>query len=229
MKFGIAGMAGRMGRLVAEEVQAQGADIAPDDGWAGCDAVVDFTHPARIAPYARRLSDAGVPWVLGTTGLSDEQQALVEQAAGRIAVVQAANFSTGITLLLEAARRLAEALPAEAFDAEIIDLHHRQKVDAPSGTALALGRAVADGRGTPMVERAAQGARETGAIGFAALRGGQVVGEHMVLFAGATEHIYLGHKALDRRMFAQGAVRAAFWVQGRKPGLYGMNQVLGIS
>jgi 4-hydroxy-tetrahydrodipicolinate reductase len=228
MKFGIAGMAGRMGRLVAEEVEAAGAQIAPEAEWAGCNAVVDFTHPDRIGRHAQLLSAAGVPWVLGTTGLSDAQQALVGQAADRIPVVQAANFSSGVTLLLEAAKRLAEALPADAYDAEIIDMHHRQKVDAPSGTALALGQAVADGRAMPMVRRAGEGARQDGTIGFASLRAGQVVGEHMVLFAGASEHIYLGHKALDRRMFAQGAVRAAFWVQGRPPGLYGMNHVLGI-
>jgi 4-hydroxy-tetrahydrodipicolinate reductase len=228
MKFGVLGSSGRVGSLVAEEVSARGDTVARDGDWAGCAAIVDFTHPSRIEAHAAALTEAGIPWVLGTTGLTDDQQALVAQAATRIPIVQAANFSAGVTLVLEIARRLAEALPADAYDAEILESHHRQKIDAPSGTALALGRAVATGRGTPMLVREAQGARAPGAIGFASLRAGQVVGEHTLLFAGATEQIFLGHKALDRRMFAQGAVRAALWVQGRAPGLYDMTDVLGI-
>jgi 4-hydroxy-tetrahydrodipicolinate reductase len=228
MKFGVAGARGRMGRLVAEEFATRGDIVADDGNWAGCAAVVDFTHPSRIDAHAGALTTEGVPWVLGTTGLTDAQQALVERAATLIPVVQAANFSAGVTLVLDIARRLAEALPADAYDAEILETHHRQKIDAPSGTALALGRAVAAGRGTPMVAREAQGARSPGAIGFASLRAGQVVGEHTLLFAGADEQIFIGHKALDRRMFAQGAVRAALWVQGRPPGLYDMTDVMGI-
>jgi 4-hydroxy-tetrahydrodipicolinate reductase len=228
MKFGVPGSSGRLGSLVAEEVSAQGAKVADDGDWVGCVAVIDFTHPSRIEAHASRLAAAGVPWVLGTTGLSDAQQAMVEQAASLIPIVQAANFSAGVTLLLDIARRLAAALPADSFDAEILETHHRQKIDAPSGTALALGRAVADGRGTPMRVRPAQGARAPGAIGFASLRAGQVVGEHTLLFAGAAEQIFIGHRALDRRMFAQGAVRAALWLQGRPPGLYDMTDVIGI-
>ena len=229
MKIGVAGIGGRMGRLVAEAAAAGGAIVAGDDAWSRCDAVIDFTHPDRIAGHARQLAEAKTAWILGTTGLTEAQQQLVIEAAACIPVVQAANFSAGVTLLLDIARRLGEALPGDSYDAEILDIHHRQKVDSPSGTALALGRAVAEGRGAPMEIRPADGPRKDGAIGFAALRAGQVVGEHTLVFAGETEHITLGHKALDRRMFAQGAVRAAFWVQGRPPGLYGMTDVMGIS
>jgi 4-hydroxy-tetrahydrodipicolinate reductase len=228
MKTGVAGAGGRMGRLVTEEVLARGGSVADAADWAGCDAVIDFTHPDRVAPHASLLAEAGVAWVLGTTGLTGAQQSLVEAAAVRIPVVQAANFSTGVTLVLELARRLAASLPPDVYDAEILETHHRQKIDAPSGTALALGHAVAAGRGEPMVVRAQQGAREAGAIGFASLRAGQVVGEHTLLFASAAEQIFLGHKALDRRMFAQGAVRAAAWVVGKPPGLYDMNDVMGL-
>jgi 4-hydroxy-tetrahydrodipicolinate reductase len=229
MKIGVTGIGGRMGRLVADEIERAGSEATGREDWASSDVLVDFTHPDRLIEHATLLTDAGVPWVLGTTGLSDAQQAVVHEASHSIAIVQAANFSPGVTLVLEAARRLARALPSDTYDAEILEMHHRQKIDAPSGTALALGRAVAAGRGEPMRERPAAGARPDGAIGFASMRGGQVVGEHMLLFAGETEHIFIGHKALDRRMFARGAVQAAFWVIGRPPGLYGMAHVLGIS
>jgi 4-hydroxy-tetrahydrodipicolinate reductase len=217
-----------MGRLVTEEIVAHGHHIADKSDWAACAAVIDFTHPDRIAAHASLLAEAAVPWVLGTTGLSSAQQSMVEAAAVRIPIVQAANFSPGVTLVLDLARRLAASLPPDAYDAEILETHHRQKIDAPSGTALALGRAVAEGRGQPMVVRAAQGAREAGAIGFASLRAGQVVGEHTLLFAGTDEQIFIGHKALDRRMFAQGALRAALWVMHRPPGLHDMNDVMGL-
>jgi 4-hydroxy-tetrahydrodipicolinate reductase len=143
-------------------------------------------------------------------------------------VVQAANFSAGVTLVLNIAHRLAALLPPEAYDAEILETHHRQKIDSPSGTALAIGQAVAAGRRTPMVVRAPVGARRDGDIGFASVRAGQVVGEHTLLFASAAEQISLSHKALDRRMFAQGAVRAAVWAVGRPAGLYDMNDVMGL-
>ncbi len=229
MKIGVAGPAGRMGRLVADEIARVGSETTGRDGWPNSDVLVDFTHPDRLAEHARLLTESGVPWVLGTTGLSDVQQAAVHAASRSIAIVQAANFSPGVTLVLEAARRLARSLPSGTYDAEILEMHHRQKIDAPSGTALALGRAVAAGRGEPMRQRRGAGARADGDIGFASLRGGQVVGEHTLLFARETEHIFIGHRALDRRMFAQGAVQAAFWVIGRPPGLYGMTDVMGIS
>jgi 4-hydroxy-tetrahydrodipicolinate reductase len=197
--------------------------------------VVDFTRASAVQGHAAALAAAGTAWVLGTSGLSAADEAAVDAAATRIPIVYAANFSAGVTLVLALAERMAATLPAAQYDAEILEMHHRQKVDAPSGTALALGRAVAAGRGVDLAavmqsgRDGHTGPRETGAIGFAALRGGQVVGEHSLLFAGADEQIILTHKAFDRRTFASGAVRAALWVAGRPPGLYGMKDVLGLA
>ncbi len=243
MRIGIAGIGGRMGRLLAEEVGAAGATLAGgtrrgDDLAAlaaDCDVVVDFTH-ASIAPsHARALESAGTAWVLGTSGLSGEDETAVARAAARIGVVYAPNFAPGVTLLLALAERMAAALPAESYDAEIVEMHHRQKVDAPSGTAIGLGRAVAKGRGVSLEEVRESGRdghtgpRRPGAIGFAALRGGQVVGEHTLLFASASEHIALTHRAFDRRVFATGAIRAALWVGDKPPGLYSMADVLELN
>ena len=247
--IGIAGIAGRMGRLLAEEVRAAGATLAGGIGRgdiagllpdiaalaAASDVVVDFTHADTVEAHGPALAEAGTAWVLGTSGLSPAQEALVADIAQGVAVVYAANFSPGVTLVLALAERMAAALPEAAYDAEIVEMHHRQKVDAPSGTALALGRAVARGRGVALDDMRESGRvghtgpRRTGAIGFAALRGGQVVGEHTLLFAAADEHIALTHRAFDRRAFATGAVRAALWVRGRPPGLYTMRDVLGIT
>jgi 4-hydroxy-tetrahydrodipicolinate reductase len=256
VRIGIAGLTGRMGVLVAEEVLAARAVLAGGTVRVGSarqapagvacfhdiaalakesDVVVDFTHAATVQRHAHALSQSGKAWVLGTSGLSAEDEAVVADAARTIPVVYAANFSPGVALVLAVAERMAAALPAESYDAEIAEMHHRQKVDAPSGTAIALGRAVAHGRGVALesVKESGRdghtGPRKTGAIGFAALRGGQVVGEHTLLFAGASEHIALTHRAFDRRSFASGAVRAALWVAGRNPGLYGMADVLGVA
>ena len=164
--------------------------------------------------------------------LSLADEALVADAATRIPVVYAPNFAPGVTLLLALAERMAASLPAARYDAEIVEMHHRQKVDAPSGTAIGLGRAVARGRGVRLEDvmesgrTGHTGARREGAIGFAALRGGQVVGEHTLLFAAGDEHIALTHRAFDRRAFANGAVRAALWLPP-VAGLYGMSDVLG--
>jgi 4-hydroxy-tetrahydrodipicolinate reductase len=251
--IGIAGIAGRMGRLLAEEVVAAKAKLAggvarPGGGEAAgaalfpdiaalaeaADVVLDFTHASAAAAHAQALAAAGTAWVLGTSGLSQADEAAVAEAARRVPVVYAPNFSTGVNLVLALAERMAAALPAEQYDAEIVEMHHRQKVDAPSGTAIGLGRAVAKGRGVVLEEVKESGrdghtgARRTGAIGFAALRGGQVVGEHTLLFAAGTEHIALTHRAFDRRAFATGAVRAALWTRGRPAGLYSMMDVLGI-
>jgi 4-hydroxy-tetrahydrodipicolinate reductase len=253
MSIGVAGIAGRMGRLVAEEILAAGADLAggtclPDDVpqagvsrftdisslAAAARVVVDFTHPLSVPDHAACLSAAGTAWVLGTTGLSADDQHDVATAARRIAIVQAANFSPGVNFILGLAERLAAALPADAYDAEIVEMHHRQKIDAPSGTAIAIGQAVARGRGVDfdavkVSGRDGQtGARPVGAIGLSALRGGQVVGEHTLLFAAGDEHIAITHRAFDRRSFARGAVRAALWLRGKPPGLYSMIDVLGL-
>jgi 4-hydroxy-tetrahydrodipicolinate reductase len=250
--IGIAGIAGRMGQLLVEEVRAAGArlsggtdrvEAAPGGPAlfgdiaalaAASDVITDFTHASTARAHAAALAEAGCAWVLGTSGLSLEDEAAVEAASRKIAVVYAPNFSPGVNLVLTLAERMAAVLPAAQYDAEIVEMHHRQKVDAPSGTAIGIGRAVARGRGVVLEEVKESGrdghvgARKTGAIGFAALRGGQVVGEHTLLFAGATEHIALTHRAFDRRAFASGAVRAALWVAGREPGLYGMRDVLGL-
>jgi 4-hydroxy-tetrahydrodipicolinate reductase len=254
IRIGVAGITGRMGRLVAEE--AMEARVTLAGGLArnvekpfpagvprfeeiaalarAVDVVVDFTHAATVQRHAAALAEAGTGWVLGTTGLSESEEAALAEAARRIPLVYAANFSAGVNLIVALAERMAATLPAETYDAEIVEMHHRQKVDAPSGTAIAIGRAVAKGRGVALSDAMQSGrhghtgARRTGAIGFAALRGGQVVGEHTLIFAAASEHITLSHRAFDRQSFAAGAVRAALWVAGRTPGLYAMTDVLAM-
>jgi 4-hydroxy-tetrahydrodipicolinate reductase len=253
MRIGVAGLAGRMGVQVARHVASSGAQlvggtvrpgsekmpVAPvfaDFGALAdaCDVIIDFTQPATVAAHAAACAQAGVAWILGTTGLTDTDQQAVLEASASSAIVQAANFAPGMVLVQALARQLGAALRAETHDAEIIEMHHRQKRDAPSGTALALGRAVAAGRCVDFGSVATlghtgvAGARPEGAIGFAAVRGGQVVGDHSVMFAADDEQIVLTHRALDRGIFAAGAVRAALWVAGRGPGLYSMMDVLGI-
>jgi 4-hydroxy-tetrahydrodipicolinate reductase len=239
MRIGVTGLSGRMGRLVAEEVDASVATRGQADTIealaAASDVVIDFTHADTVVRHAKACADAGCAWVLGTTGIDGPGQDAVGHAAACIAIVQAANFSPGVNLVLAIAARLAAALPADEYDAEILEMHHRQKVDAPSGTALALGHAVAKGRGVELQSTMQSGrdghtgARPQGAIGFSAMRGGQIVGEHTLLFAAGTEHIALTHRAFDRRVFARGALRAAFWTEGRAPGLYSMADVLGMN
>ena len=259
MRVGVAGMTGRMGRLVAQAVKLAGAELA--GGLAGragsasalpdartemfvsalglaqvSDVLIDFTHPDTVGMHAAAVAAGECAWVLGTTGLSAEDEEIVRGTAQRVPVVYSANFSPGVALVLALAERLARALPADEYDAEITETHHRHKVDAPSGTALALARAVAVGRRAawPDMMRPAGhgqvGPRPPGSVGIASLRGGQVVGEHTLLFAGDAEHLSLTHKALDRSVFARGAVRAALWAgRGRQPGLYSMTDVLGMA
>ncbi|HUB44375.1 MAG TPA: 4-hydroxy-tetrahydrodipicolinate reductase [Acetobacteraceae bacterium] len=255
-RIGIAGVTGRIGALLVEEVRAAGATLAggisrpgsprpmpqgvePYAGIAAlaaaADVIVDFTNAATARPHAAAMAAAGKAWVLGTSGLSATDEAAVADAAKRIPVVYASNFSPGVNLVLALAERMGAALPANSYDAEIMEMHHRQKVDAPSGTAIGMGRAVAKGRGVKLEDVMISGrdghtgARPSGAIGFAALRGGQVVGEHTLIFAAATEHIVLSHRAFDRRAYATGAVNAALWVAGKPPELYSMMDVLGMA
>ena len=257
VSIGICGIAGRMGRLLAEEAVLAGATLAggidrpgTDAGalpsgatlfpgvaalFAASDVVIDFTHASAAASHAAAAAEAGKAYVLGTTGLTLEEEAAVGAAAERAPICYAANYSTGVNLVLAIAERMGATLPPEQYDAEIVEMHHRQKVDAPSGTAIAMGRAVAKGRGRTLEEIGMEsgrdghtGARATGPIGFAALRGGQVVGEHTLLFASATEHISLTHRSFDRRAYASGAIRAALWLHNRPAGLYSMKDVLGI-
>lgn len=200
---------------------------------SGSDAVIDFTLPTATISHAELARRHATPLVIGTTGLgADEQAALVSAAAGT-AVVQAANMSLGVNLLLGLVGQAAAAL-GDDYDIEIVEMHHRHKVDAPSGTALALGRAAAAGRGVELeavsqrVRDGHTGERRRGDIGFATLRGGDVTGEHTVIFAAEGERVELTHKAASRAIFARGAVRAALWTEGRPAGLYSMRDVLGL-
>lgn len=202
--------------------------------FANADAVIDFTLPELTARHAGLAAQAETVLVIGTTGLDAEQQAAIERAARHTRIVQAPNMSLGVNLLLDLVKQVAQALDP-AFDIEITEMHHRHKKDAPSGTALALGRAAAEGRGVVLDDVADRGRdgltgpRREGDIGFAALRGGEVAGEHTVCFAGANERIELTHKADSRGIFAQGAITAARWAREQDPGLYSMKDVLGLT
>ena len=198
-----------------------------------CDVAIDFTQPEATLAYAARAAAHGTSLVIGTTGLNAEQEAALAEHARSTAIVYAPNMSLGVNLLLAVVEQVSAALD-DAWDIEIVEMHHNRKVDAPSGTALGLGRAAATGRGRVFDEVAVlsregmTGPREQGQIGFATLRGGDVIGDHTVVFAGAGERVEIGHKASGREVFAAGAVRAARWAAGREPGLYSMRDVLGI-
>jgi 4-hydroxy-tetrahydrodipicolinate reductase len=202
--------------------------------FAQADAVIDFTSPAATRRHAALAAQAEVVYVVGTTGLGAEEQAIIEKAAIQTVVVQAANMSLGVNLLQLVTEQVARALDPD-YDIEIVEMHHRHKVDAPSGTALMLGEAAAKGRGVSLdaVARKARegqvGARPRGEIGFATLRGGDVAGEHSVIFAAEGEQIVLTHKATRREVFAKGAVKAALWGRGKPAGLYSMRDVLGLT
>ncbi len=218
--------------LVAR-VDALGIAVTANLGSAlgDCDVVIDFTAPAATRRHAEACAAAARPLVVGTTGLDPAGQEALAVAARRIPVLYARNMSLGVTVLTELARQAALLL-GEDFDVEIIESHHRHKKDAPSGTALQLGEAVAAARGGTLAGRAVtdrDGPRPAGAIGFASVRGGSIVGEHTVLLAGHEEVLELTHRATDRALFARGALRAANWLGGgRAPGLYDMRDVLGI-
>ncbi len=197
------------------------------------DVVIDFTLPTATALHAALAAQTGTALLVGTTGLGPSERAALDKAAAAAPVLVAANTSLGVVLMQSLVRQAAAAL-GEDWDIEIVEMHHRHKIDAPSGTAWALGQAAAEGRKVDLDEVADRGrdghtgARKTGAIGFASLRGGDVVGEHTVVYAGASERIELTHKANDRRIFAVGAVRAARWLAGKPAGAYRMSDVLGL-
>lgn len=260
----VAGASGRMGRaLVREIAQARGMvlsgaleaeghpDLGRDAGElaglspngikitadplpliAGAQAVIDFTLPRVSLMLADLAAQARIVDVIGTTGFTPDDEARIRAAARHAVIIKSGNMSLGVTLLAALVERAAKALPG--YDVEILEMHHKMKVDAPSGTALLLGAAAAKGRGVPLDKHAVRardgetGARNDGAIGFASLRGGSVVGEHQVFLAGAGERLTLSHSAEDRSIFARGALEAARWGQGQKPGLYGMTDVLGL-
>ena len=202
--------------------------------FARADGVLDFTVPSATVAFAELAAQARIVHVIGTTGLSDDDLASIDAAGRHAVVVREGNMSLGVNLLAALTRKVAAALDAD-FDIEILEMHHRHKVDAPSGTALMLGEAAADGRGIDLGQHAVKsreghtGPRKRGDIGFATLRGGSVVGEHTVMFAAAGERVELTHRADNRGIFARGAVKAALWGRGRKPGVYGMADVLGIN
>ncbi len=216
-------------------IGAQGLAVGDDPTalFAASDVVIDFTTPAALLAHAALAKETGTIYVVGTTGLAAEHEAALDAAARATAVVQAANMSLGVNLLLDLVERVSAALGPEA-DIEILEMHHRHKVDAPSGTALALGRAAAAGRGVELeavaqkVRDGVTGPRRAGDIGFATLRGGDVPGEHSVIFAAEGERLELTHRAGTREIFARGAVRAALWCRGKPPGRYTMRDVLGL-
>jgi 4-hydroxy-tetrahydrodipicolinate reductase len=226
-----------IGRDVGEAMGGSpiGVKVTDDalEAFSRAQAVVDFTSPAATVEFAALAAQARAVHVIGTTGLEPEHLAKIEAASRHATIIRAGNMSLGVNLLVRMTQKVAAALDVD-WDVEIVEAHHRMKVDAPSGTALMLGQAVADGRGVSLDNSRVSGrdgitgARVKGAIGFAAIRGGDIVGEHDVIFAGEGERVILRHIATDRTIFARGALRAALWGQGKKPGQYDMMDVLGI-
>jgi 4-hydroxy-tetrahydrodipicolinate reductase len=215
---------------------ANGVELSADL-WtmsANADAILDFTVPGATIANVAIAAERRLVHVIGTTGLSASDDAVIQSVTSRAIVVKSGNMSLGINLLAALVKRVAQSLD-EGFDIEVLEMHHRAKIDAPSGTALLLGEAAAAGRKIALDAHSARGrdgvtgARRAGDIGFASMRGGTVTGDHSVIFAGPMERIELTHRAEDRTMFAQGAVTAALWARGKKPGLYSMADVLGLS
>jgi 4-hydroxy-tetrahydrodipicolinate reductase len=222
-----------MGELAG--IGAIGKKVGGDSAalFAVVDGVLDFTLPRATVAMCEASANAGIVHVIGTTGLSESDEAAISKAAQGARIVKSGNMSLGVTLLTALVKKTAAVL-RDDFDIEILEMHHRQKVDAPSGTALLLGKAAAEGRGIELKDRSVRirdghtGPRPSGSIGFATLRGGSVVGEHSVIFAGNSERIELRHKAESRDIFARGAMRAVLWARDKKPGLYSMADVLGL-
>jgi 4-hydroxy-tetrahydrodipicolinate reductase len=200
---------------------------------AGADVVIDFSIPDATMEFVDAVQERGKAVIIGTTGFSNEEEKTIADAAKRVVVVKSGNFSMGVNLIAALTKRVAKTLD-DSFDIEILEMHHNKKIDVPSGTALMFGRAAAEGRGIDLATHSARGrdgetgARKAGDIGFASLRGGSVVGEHSVIFAGPAERIELVHRAEDRMIFARGALHAAVWARNQKPGLYSMADVLGL-
>jgi 4-hydroxy-tetrahydrodipicolinate reductase len=240
-RIGIIGSEGRMGQAIAAAIADAGETLAGgiDRGGdvaalaAQCDVLVDFSSPTALEENLDAAAAAGVPVVIGTTGLEERHHFLIDHAAETIPVLQTGNTSLGVTLLAHLVQEAATRL-GEDWDIEIVETHHRMKVDAPSGTALLLGDAAARGRGVDLAQDSERGRdgitgkRGTGTIGFAALRGGTVAGDHSVAFLGESERLTLSHMAENRTIFARGAVRACQWILGKPAGRYTMPEVLGL-
>ena len=203
--------------------------------FAKADGVLDFTAPAASVEFAGYAAQARIAHIIGTTGFSAEDNAKITAAGRHATIVKSGNMSLGVNLIAVLVKQAAKALGQDDFDIEVLEMHHRHKVDAPSGTALLLGQAAAEGRGINLDDNSVRvrdghtGPRETGSIGFATLRGGSVVGDHSVILAGSGERVVLSHHAEDRSIFARGAVKAALWAQNMKPGVYSMLDVLGLA
>ncbi|WP_409019453.1 4-hydroxy-tetrahydrodipicolinate reductase [Brevundimonas vesicularis] len=238
---GISGARGRMGRAVSQVLDAR-ADVVvatrfdrgETPGLDLCDVIIDFSTPAASVELARACAErSGPALVIGSTGFTPEQEAALAAAGARVAIVKSGNFSLGVNMLIGLVRNAAQRLNPRDWDIEVTEAHHRRKVDSPSGTALMLGEAAADGRRVDLADvRSApydgvQGPRQEGSIGFSVIRGGGIIGEHSVMFASDDEVLTLSHSAIDRSLFAKGAVAASAWVRSRKPGLYDMQDVLG--
>lgn len=256
MKIGIVGCRGRVGQLLVKELlsnQHQGLELAggtiapsepipkvnfpvftdPTELFRISDCIIDFTVPEATRLHIQLAEEYGTPIIIGTTGLTPKDEALLHKAAKEIPVLLSANMSIGVNLLLALVERAAKSLD-DSFDIEIVETHHKHKIDAPSGTALALGKAAAKGRNVDLDKKAVYerygetGARERGDIGFAVMRGGDVVGDHTVYFYADGERLELTHKATDRSLFAKGALKAAKWLEDKDEGFYSMKDVLGL-
>ncbi len=241
LHVGVAGARGRMGRAVTAVLDERDTaltalrfDRGEEPDLAACDVVIDFTTAEASAALAERCAERGRPaLVIGSTGFTAAQKAQVEAAARSVPIVLSGNFSLGVNVLIGLVEQAAARLDAQGWDAEVFEAHHRRKLDAPSGTALMLGEAAARGRGGRLDDlrdpprETGQGPRQDGRIGFSVVRGGGIVGDHTVIFAGEDEILTLSHSARDRALFARGAVEAAVWAVGREPGLYDMQDVLG--
>jgi len=261
IRIAVSGAAGRMGQALIAAIDAEpkailsgaleregsdavgrsvGGGVTITDSVVaainGTDAILDFTTPAASCALARACAPQGVAHIIGTTGMGGEDEAIIKEAAGLTPIVKSGNMSMGVILLSVLVEKAARALDAVDWDLEVLEMHHKHKVDAPSGTALLLGHAAADGRGISLESHSVRvrdghtGARDDGTIGFATLRGGSVVGDHSVIMAGPGERVTLSHHAEDRSIFARGAVKAALWaVKKGTPGLYSMKDVLGLN
>jgi 4-hydroxy-tetrahydrodipicolinate reductase len=240
MKIAILGAAGRMGKMLVKLAENTSMEVVSkvdvvdgyDKSWSDdVEGVIYFSFHTAVPAAVKKAAEQGIAYVIGTTGLTQEEQSVVDEAAKKIPVVQSGNYSLGINLLLELVKKASDVL-GEEYDIEVVEMHHRHKKDAPSGTALMLAKAAADGRGLDFAKNAIYGRegetgeRSSSEIAVHALRGGSVIGDHTVMFAGEVERVEITHKAQGREAFAAGALKALSWAKGKAPGLYNMRDVL---